>query len=292
MTLPITAVLVTYNSAAVIGDALASLPPGLPAIVVDNASKDDSADIARSHGATVIQRHTNNGFGVANNYGITTATTPYILLLNPDARLRSGCLERLLAAADRHPEAWMLVPSLYQEEGTRFEKWETPVCLAGFIAAGLPDPAVRSVCFASGAVILLRRDRILGLSGFDPELFLYFEDDDLSRRVLDQKGLILHVPDAAADHAGNSSSPPSLQMIEMKHWHLAWSERYVRRKHRVAVWSRWRLVESAVKLLWAQLRRDKAEQAKQLGLLNGTFAGLRGVRAQQVRENVDAGSES
>jgi N-acetylglucosaminyl-diphospho-decaprenol L-rhamnosyltransferase len=290
VTLPVTAVLVTYNSAAVIGGALESLPAGLPAIVIDNASIDDSAAISHSHGATVIQRHTNNGFGVANNYGITTATTPYILLLNPDARLRSGCLEHLLAAAERHPEAWMFVPSLYREDGSRFEKWDTPVCLAGFAPSAIADAAVRPICFASGAAILLRRDRIISLGGFDPELFLYFEDDDLSRRVLDRQGQILHVPDAAADHTGNKSSPPSLQMIEMKHWHLAWSERYVRRKHRVAAWSRWRLVESAVKLLWAQLRRDRPEQAKQLGLLNGTFAGLRGVRAQQVRENIDARS--
>ncbi len=50
MTLPVTAILVTHDSAGVIGAALASLPPGVPAIVVDNASRDDSVAIAEAAG--------------------------------------------------------------------------------------------------------------------------------------------------------------------------------------------------------------------------------------------------
>ena len=281
----VTAILVTYNSAAVIGAALASLPAGTPAIVVDNASSDGSADIAEEAGAKILRLGANAGYGVANNAGIEAASTPYVLLLNPDARLRPGCLEILLNAAEERPDAALLVPTILKADGSAFAKWSTPICAPVF----RPQPAgdgLRDIAFASGAVVLARRDRFLAIGGFDPAIFLYFEDDDLSRRVLDGGWRILHVPAAMADHTGNTSTPPSPALTRLKHFHLGWSERHVRLKHRLPAFSRWRVAESAVKLALARLRGDVGEQSKQRGLMEGTLASLRGDRAQDIRDRV------
>jgi N-acetylglucosaminyl-diphospho-decaprenol L-rhamnosyltransferase len=286
-----TAVLVTYNSAAVITGALHSLPADTTAIVVDNASVDDSAALAKATGAHVIRQAENAGFGAGCNAGIFAATTPYVLLLNPDARLRPGALEQLVAAAERHPDVWMLVPTLYRADGSRFEKWQSSICDKGFRPTDFGEAGLRTISFASGAAILLRREKIAALGGFDPRIFLFFEDDDLSRRVLDAGGRIAHVMAAEADHAGGTSSPASLHMTEMKHWHMAWSESYVRRKHGMLVWGGWKAMEGMVKLLWAQVRGNASERAKQLGAVNGIWSALRGVKAQHVRSNVNAGSE-
>ncbi|MGL4636929.1 MAG: glycosyltransferase family 2 protein [Beijerinckiaceae bacterium] len=287
----VTTVLVTYNSAGVISGALESLPSGTAAIVVDNASSDDSVALAEAAGATVIRQSENMGFGVGCNAGIFAATTPYVLLLNPDARLRAGALDVLVEAAERHPECWMLVPTLYRADGSRFEKWQSSICDKGFEPVETGDAGLRSISFASGAAILLRREEITKLGGFDPAIFLFFEDDDLSRRVNEAGSRIVHVAAAEADHAGGTSSPPSLQMTEMKHWHMAWSESYVRRKHGMLVWGGWKAMEGMVKMLWAQLRGKAPERAKQLGSINGTLAAIRGIKAQKVRANVNAGSE-
>jgi N-acetylglucosaminyl-diphospho-decaprenol L-rhamnosyltransferase len=276
-----TAILVTFGSADVVDSALASLPPGVRAIVVDNGSTDESAAIAERRGATVIRRSDNAGFGVANNIGVEAADTAYVLLLNPDAALRVGCLETLLAAAEAHPDAVLLVPTIVRDDGSRFEKWSTPITAPAF----RPKPAgggVRDIAFASGAVVLARRDRLLEIGGFDPAIFLYFEDDDLSRRVLDRGWRILHVTSAEAEHVGNVSTPPSPAMTRAKHAHLAWSELYVRRKHALPRYGLWRIVECAVKWAWAAARRDRFEQAKQRGLIKGTIAGLRGWDASAV----------
>jgi N-acetylglucosaminyl-diphospho-decaprenol L-rhamnosyltransferase len=282
----VTVVFVTYNSAAVIGGALQSLPPDCNSIVVDNASNDDSAAIAANHGATVIQRTDNAGFGVGCNDGIFASSTPYVLLLNPDARLRPGALEALLATAENHPDAWLMVPTLYRDDGSRFEKWQSTICDGAFRPYSTHDSALRMIGFASGAAILLRRETIVSIGGFDPDLFLFFEDDDLSRRVLNAGGHILHVVSAEVDHAGGTSSPPSAAMTEMKHWHMAWSERHVRLKHGMLVWSRWKVLESVVKLVFAKLSGNQNEQAKQRGALNGTLANLRSIKAQDVRAQV------
>lgn len=282
MTVLATVILVSYDSAAVIGEALASLPAGAPAIVVDNASRDASAAIAEAAGARVIRNASNIGYGAASNLGIESAATPYVLLMNPDAKLRPGCLDVLVAAAERRTDAGLLVPTILKADGERFEKWASPICAPAFRPAGPADADARDIAFASGAVVLARREAVRERGGFDPAIFLYFEDDDLSRRMLDRGWRILHVPAAVARHAGNASSPPSARMIEMKHWHLAWSERYVRRKHGLPTFSRWRVGECAAKLVLARVRRDQSEIAKQRGLLAGTMAALRGIAARDA----------
>ncbi len=290
MSLPVTAILVAYNSAAVIADALKSLPAGISAIVVDNASTDDSAAIAQSLGATIVRLEANAGFGTANNAGIVTASTSYVLFLNPDAKLRPGCLEALITAADKHEDALLLVPTLIRADGTRFEKWSSPICAPAFKPQENTDETIRDIAFASGAVILARREALVRMGGFDPAIFLYFEDDDLSRRVLDQKGRILHVVDAVADHTGNVSSPASPEMTGMKQWHMAWSERHVRLKHGLWAFSHWRLAESLAKLVIAVLRGDLGEEAKQRGVFNGTRAAISGVMAQDIRTRTGSGA--
>ncbi len=289
MTHPVTAILVTHDSAAVIGAALASLPAGTPAIVVDNASRDDSVAIAEAAGATVIRAGENLGFGLANNRGIAAADTPFVLFLNPDATLAPGCLETLLAVAELRHEAALLVPTILKANGQRFEKWQSPICDPVFRTEPA-DADAMPIAFASGAVVLARREAMDAIKGFDPAIFLYFEDDDLSRRVLDRGWRILRVPSATARHVGNVSSPATERMTEIKHWHLAWSERHVREKHGLPVFSRWRIIESMVKLGWAQLTGNRQEAAKQRGLLHGTRAALRGVAAQDVRDRIGEGA--
>jgi GT2 family glycosyltransferase len=289
--LPATAILVTFNSAAVIGSALASLPGGMPAIVVDNASTDDSGAIAERMGAKVIRRADNAGFGVANNEGWRAASTPWVLFLNPDARLREGALDALLAAAEAIPDADLLVPTILKADGSVFRKQSSKICDPVFRTRGGLPAGLREISFASGAVILARRSRLEQLGGFDPEIFLYFEDDDLSRRVLDAGGRILHVEAAEVEHAGNTSTPPTPMLCYVRHWHLAWSERLVRGNHGLSRPGYWRVIESFAKMLLAQMRRDGMEEAKQLGLINGTMGQMRGLGAMDVRDKLRMGRE-
>ena len=78
---------VAYNSAAALRGLLGSLPPGLGAIVVDNASADDSVEVAEAAGARVIRNSANLGFGAGCNIGMAAAATEFVLLANPDTRL-------------------------------------------------------------------------------------------------------------------------------------------------------------------------------------------------------------
>jgi GT2 family glycosyltransferase len=87
-------VTVAYNSAAALRGMLASVPSGLAAIVVDNASRDDSAAVAEAAGARVIRNTANLSFGAGCNIGMDAAETEFVLLANPDTRLEATAIER------------------------------------------------------------------------------------------------------------------------------------------------------------------------------------------------------
>ena len=93
---------VTYNSARVIGACLDALGESVPVVVVDNASTDETTRIARSRTtAKVIENKINIGFAAAVNQGLREAGARCTLVLNPDAHA-AGNLEPLWAAAEAH----------------------------------------------------------------------------------------------------------------------------------------------------------------------------------------------
>ncbi|MFM2126134.1 MAG: hypothetical protein RL328_2585, partial [Acidobacteriota bacterium] len=98
------AVVITYNSADVIGACVAGLrefAPGVRVLVIDNASLDGTAEQARAAGAEVIANRENRGFAGAVNQGFRETDTDIVLVLNPDVRLRTG-IGALEAAARKH----------------------------------------------------------------------------------------------------------------------------------------------------------------------------------------------
>ncbi len=190
---------VLYHSAAHVARMTNALraqqgiaPEDLTLLVHDNAPGDGSLEALRAELAnpgpalrlTVSESDGGNiGFGAGHNCAVATGNAPWVLLLNPDTELHPDCLATLLAAA---------------EGDTRAVAWE---------ARQLPyehpkhyDPATRETAWVSGACVLLRRDALAAVGGFDEAIFLYGEDVDLSWRLRDAGGLLRYVPRALVRH--------------------------------------------------------------------------------------------
>ena len=230
----ITAIVVSYDSAEVLPACLDALAAeGVPAIVVDNASSDGSRDIAGKRGARVIANACNEGYGRGNNIGVAAAATPYVLIVNPDLELRPGAAAALLAAAERYPDAGMLAPRIVEPSGRVFLQPRSLLSPPHLNRAGAMTVPEGDAClpFLSGACLLIRRELFLSLGGFDPAIFLFYEDDDLCRRMRDAGHALVHVHDAEARHGRGRSTAPSPQRRFKARWHLAWSERYIARKY-------------------------------------------------------------
>jgi N-acetylglucosaminyl-diphospho-decaprenol L-rhamnosyltransferase len=230
---PVDVVIVSYNSRAHLRrcvEPLAGLDD-VRVIVVDNASTDGSLETVAHLDVTTLALGQNGGFAYGCNVGWRSGDAPFVLLLNPDARIDHGSLDRLVRVLERDSQIGAAGPKIIQSDGSlefsqrRFPRLGSAYARALFLHRLLPNSAwtngiVRDMRsydrdtspeWLSGACILLRRSALELLDGLDESFFLYCEDVDLCRR-LRQAGLdIRYIPEAVAIHEGGGSAPrPSL----------------------------------------------------------------------------------
>jgi N-acetylglucosaminyl-diphospho-decaprenol L-rhamnosyltransferase len=278
----VTAIIVIHDSAAVIAPCLASLArEGVSAIVVDNASTDDGAAIAERHGAVVLRQSQNQGYGRAMNIGMRAAATRYCLLTNPDLVFDPGSVAALIEAAGAYRDAALLAPRIIEPDGRMF--FQTRSLLAGFLTNEKGNPALPEgdCCapFLSGACLLADRAIMLGEGGFDEAIFLFYEDDDLCRRISDKGHALVHVHRAVVRHARGQSAAPRPGRIFRARFHLAWSRLYVTRKWGLADHGGWFALPAALKLPLAWLMRRPERVERYAGTLAGWWAFQRGTTA-------------
>jgi GT2 family glycosyltransferase len=227
-------VLVTYNSAGWIGRCLDSLSAALDGIqaeviVVDNASRDGSADLvaARYPAVTLVRNPSNMGFGAAVNTGAARGRAPWLLLLNPDTEARPGALRALLEFAKSRPGHGLYGGRTLTSEGhvEPSSCWALPTLWSMFcFASGLStvfrrsrvfDPeslgrwqrdSVREVGMVTGCLLLLDQPTWQRLEGFDERYFVYGEDADLAARARALGLRPIITPNAEVVHAIGESS--------------------------------------------------------------------------------------
>lgn len=273
----VTIVTVSYNSAAVLAPMLASCPQGVPVVVVDNASSDMSGirAVTARHGATLIENPENLGFGTACNIGAARAETEFILFLNPDATLAETTLDQLLATADAHPDASAVNPVTLGENGAPALKRKSDLIpKSEFLSRQVPDRD-RRIPTLNGAAFLVRTCAFRGIGGFDPNIFLFFEDDDLGERLRQSCGPLMLSHAAQVIHdAGNASSGPRLAGEVFKAWHMGFSRLYTMRKHHRPLARTRALTHALLRVLSPTLFFSKSHRAKRIAFLRGTFAAL------------------
>ena len=274
----VTVIFVSYNSAAVLPGALASVPPGCRVIVHDNGSADGSADLAEAAGATVIRCPDNLGFGTACNRAAERAETAFLLFLNPDARLEPDTIAALLDDAETHPEAAAFGPVLVEPDGTvplpRAATLLEPDAVA--LMHKLPDRPVETG-FLSGAALLIRRAAFRAAGGFDEALFLYVEDDDLCLRLRRAGQTLRLVPGARVVHDEASSSKPSVAGLRFRNHHTMRSQVIAAAKHGVALDAAAFRRQAWQRILRSVLLLDLTRVRINLGRLSGLRAGERAV---------------
>ena len=227
-------VIVTYNSggqlpacAAALDLALAGLAARV--VVVDSASADDSAAVARVlwPAARVIERPVNAGFAAGVNAGLAVAEGRAVLLLNPDAAPEPGAIRALLGHLDAQPAAGIVAPRLLDAAGQpvlscypflslgtiAWRHWQLgrllPDRLLGCYRRATLDPAAHDaipVEWAQGACLLLRRAMLDQIGPLDERFVLYCEEVDLCRRAALAGWRVDYLPAARVGHREGSSS--------------------------------------------------------------------------------------
>lgn len=282
MTASVTAIVVAHDSAAKLAACLSALAQqNVPTIVVDNASGDGSVQMAEAHGARVIRNAKNEGFGRAMNIGMRAAPTEFALLVNPDLVVAHGAVALLLEAAHRWPDAAICAPQIVEPDGRVF--FSNQSLLADRLrnekgARWIPEGDCCTP-FLSGACWLVRRQIVRDLGGFDENIFLFYEDDDLCRRVSEAGHALVHVHGAIAQHERGASAAPRKGRVFKARRHLAWSRGYVSRKWGLPRPEGKILLQNLPKLVLSAMLFQTARVERYGGMVQGAIDSLRGRRA-------------
>lgn len=180
--LDVTIVIPNLNGASVLGASLAALPAAAgalryQAVVVDNASQDDSVARVRAQfpEVQVLENPENMGFAVACNRGGQAFESRYVLLLNSDVTLLPDALQDLVTFAEAHPRAGGLSPLMCWPDG----RPQGP----NLGLRGLWSHGAVAMGWLPGTCLLLRRDALQEVGWLDEAFFFYNEDLDLSWRL-------------------------------------------------------------------------------------------------------------
>ena len=229
----LTVVIVTFRNGATLPPALASLrraaPPDAELVVIENGGDASiSATVeAGWPGATVVVNDRNGGFAAGVNQGVARARGMAVLVLNPDAEVEPGAIAALQAALDTIPDAGRVAARLLTPDGEavlscypffslasvawrHFQVYRLfPNVVLGRYRRATLDPARTepvAVDWAQGACLLIRRELLDQIGGFDDEFFLYAEEVDFAYRAMRAGWRAYLVPAAWVRHAEGSST--------------------------------------------------------------------------------------
>lgn len=198
--------IVNYNSAAVVGDAIRSVQAqaGISAetVVVDNASVDPSLSVLSGFGdaITVIPSDQNLGFGRGNNLAFKRARGDLIVLLNPDARFEhSSTLATAAAFMKDHLQVGLAGTTLLNLDGT--PQWRPRLSYPGQRHSDVDFGQLPGrIAWVIGASMVVRREVFEAVGGFDEDYFLYAEETDLCLRIRQAGHEIGFIDDARVLH--------------------------------------------------------------------------------------------
>ena len=226
----ISVILVSYNTAQMSIEALNSLFAtqgnfDLEVFVIDNASKDNSAQIIKNAypNITLIENKVNVGFGRANNQVLNLVKGDFVLLLNTDAFVEADTLQKTVEYMQTQPRCGILGVKLLSRDGdlqpscryfpTPFNIFASRVGLNRILPnIKLVDdvnwnPTVTQECdWVPGCYYLVRKQVIDQKGLFDPIYFLYCEEVDHCFAVKKAGWQVVYFSDASVVHIGGESA--------------------------------------------------------------------------------------
>jgi len=206
-------------------------------VVIDNASADDSVALLQSNTAAsslisngqlrIIRNSENVGFGSANNQGFAITDSPFLFLLNPDAEVRAGAIDKLLETIRSDTKIGGCGPKILNTDGSIQASvyfnpptaWYTflwqlklylllPQRIRGEILLGRHwnHNRKRDVPMLIGAALLVRREMIDQVGGFDERFHMYGEDNEWCWRIKQAGWRLVFEPTVEVVHDSGQSA--------------------------------------------------------------------------------------
>lgn len=239
-------IIVSFNTKDLLNACLSSIQNYLKGIdyeiiVVDNASKDGSADMVKKEfpNVVLVENEKNLGFGKANNIGAKKAKGEAILFLNSDTQLVDDSLKKMVTFVSQNEKIGAVGGQLKNSNGAieqsarRFYSlFNLFLMLFGLERVGFVRHrgAQKEVDWVSGGYMLVKRSLFNNLSGFDEQIFMYTEDMEFCYRVRKKGYQVWYFPSSYVLHTTHGSASRGFA-IE----HIYKGILYFYKKHRSSV---------------------------------------------------------
>ena len=217
----LTIVINTFNSEDVIFKCLNSIQSNQKVYVIENSNNESLKKKIETIYPNVSCHLTGSNLGYAkgNNYGLSKVRTKYALVLNPDTTLEKNTIDNFINSASNLKDFAILAPALQNE----FDKHQS-----------LKDkPKIFKADKVKGFAMFLNLPHFKDIGFFDENFFIYLEEIDLCKRVIDKKKNIYLDKSIIINHLGGKShnSEINYEMELSRNWHWMWSTFYFDKKY-------------------------------------------------------------
>ncbi len=221
----ITVGIVLFKSEKVIFNCLKSLDPRLKIILYDNSNDKNLKEIIKKKYPQIryFLSKTNLGYGCANNKIFKIAKTRFVFIINPDTKLKKNCIKNLIKDANKIREDFAIIAPICSKKNYGFFKKRNPskIKLTNLIQVG----------WVQGFAMLTNVSKLKKINFFDKNIFLYLEEIDLCKRLLQNKERILVSTNSQIVHLSAKSSNIGFEFDRCRNWHYMWSKFYFYKKH-------------------------------------------------------------
>jgi GT2 family glycosyltransferase len=267
-------IIVTWNTRDLVLDCLASIEHvggarsagvDVETIVVDNGSEDGTGQAVQSAfpGVRLLTLSANLGFAAGCNVGIRESSGRFFLLLNSDAQLVAGVVDRCVGFLEANPDVAIVGPQLLNPDGSK----QTSVHNFPIVATELIPKSVFQYFFPSrfpshrtagndpvdvealvGAAMFVRRDAVDSVGDLSEDYFFFLEETDWCWRMRAAGWRVTYLPDAHITHVSGASSKKKNASMTRIEYHRSLYLFY--RKHRGMGWMATVLVLRTLKALF------------------------------------------
>lgn len=223
----ITIGIVTFKSKHIIFNCLHSIKKIKNIIIYDNSNdRSLKKKINKKYPKIKIYLSNKNlGYGAANNKIIKKSKTPFVFILNPDVILKKNCEENILKTINKLKKNFAIIAPYSKNNTYGFFNKKT------FI-----KKKFYKVDFVGGSAMLLNKEKIENVGMFDENIFLYYEETDLCRRLKFNGENIYLDKNSKVNHLAAKSSNIGFEFEKCRNWHFMWSQVYYEKKYNNNFW--------------------------------------------------------
>jgi GT2 family glycosyltransferase len=252
-------------------------------LVIDNASRRENYEELKRQlpaGCGLLRRRRNGAITGGMNSGLRQAlrdNVDYAWTLNNDAFPEPDCLERLIGVMDANPQLMITTPKLMFPDGTEQHAGGSIVWSRGEVTVSNAEELTGPSHWGrwlTGTAILIRTVPLRAVGLYDERLFAYWEDADLSMRVVRAGGELQAVPEARCYHgravsAGGDEGPFLNYFMYRNNVH------FIRRYVPVSDWPHAYSDLAARTVEWAEELVARGKRVSALATIAGFLAGVR-----------------